>query len=160
MQGTSSEQDEALRHYQFISAEEGLQHRTIFLRLIKQQYTEQVLIRINPLKLMSKLKSKLRYDRRPARQSVSVSRTHLGPKSNFSITVRELRVCWCGQLSLKSGRVCRLQLRLTLASAVMIRSDSRGTHDNILLPEIPVFSNPQGQVPVFSEAYVHLNISV
>jgi hypothetical protein len=36
------------------------------------------------------------------------------------ITVRQLRVCWCGSLSLTRGRVCRLQLLLALASAIIL----------------------------------------
>jgi hypothetical protein len=48
------------------------------------------------------------------------------------INVRELRVCWCGTLSLTRGRVCRLQLLLVLASAVIRGSESRGTHDHIV----------------------------
>jgi hypothetical protein len=45
---------------------------------------------------------------------------------NF-ITVRRLRVCWCGALSLTRGRVCRLHLFLALASAVILGSESHGT---------------------------------
>jgi hypothetical protein len=42
------------------------------------------------------------------------------------ITVRQLRVCWCGALSLNRGRVCRLQLLLALASAIILGFESRG----------------------------------
>jgi hypothetical protein len=41
-----------------------------------------------------------------------------GAYDQIFITVRQLRVCWFGTLSLTRGRVCRLQLLLTLASAV------------------------------------------
>jgi hypothetical protein len=57
---------------------------------------------------------------------------------NF-ITVRQLWVCWCGTLSLRRGRVCRLQLLQDVASVVILRSESRGTHDHILLSQIPDF---------------------
>jgi hypothetical protein len=40
-----------------------------------------------------------------------------GAYEQIFISVRHLRVCWCGVLSLTRGRVCRLQLLLTLASA-------------------------------------------
>jgi hypothetical protein len=56
------------------------------------------------------------------------------------ITVRQLRVCWCGALSLTRGRVCRLQLLLSLASAVFLGSESRGTRDHILLSHIRDFA--------------------
>jgi hypothetical protein len=55
------------------------------------------------------------------------------------ITVIELRVCWCGALSLTRGRVCRLQLLLVLASAVILGSEYRGTRDHILLSQIRDF---------------------
>jgi hypothetical protein len=51
--------------------------------------------------------------------------------------------------SLKRGWICRLQLLLVLASAVVLGFKSRGTHDHILLSQIRDFSNLEGQVPVF-----------
>jgi hypothetical protein len=39
-----------------------------------------------------------------------------GEYDQIFITVRQLLVCWYGALSLRRGRVCRLQLLLTLAS--------------------------------------------
>jgi hypothetical protein len=51
--------------------------------------------------------------------------------------------------SLKRGWVCRLQLLLDLASAVILRSESRWIHDHILLSQIRDSSNLEGQVPVF-----------
>jgi hypothetical protein len=65
------------------------------------------------------------------------------------IAVRQLRVCWCGALSLTRERVCRLQLLLVLASAVILGSESRGTRDHILLSQIRDSPNLEGQVPVF-----------
>jgi hypothetical protein len=55
------------------------------------------------------------------------------------INVRQLRVCWYGALSLTRGRVCRLQLPLVLACAVILGSESRGTRDHILLSQIRDF---------------------
>jgi hypothetical protein len=51
--------------------------------------------------------------------------------------------------SLTRGWFCRLQLLLFLASSVILRSESRGTHDHILLPQIRDSPNPEGQLPVF-----------
>jgi hypothetical protein len=51
--------------------------------------------------------------------------------------------------SLTRGWICRLQLLLTLASAVILRSESRETHDHILLSQIRNSPNQEGQVPVF-----------
>jgi hypothetical protein len=50
--------------------------------------------------------------------------------------------------SLTIGWVCRLQLLLVLASAVILRSESRETHD-ILLSQTTDSPNLDGQVPVF-----------
>jgi hypothetical protein len=52
------------------------------------------------------------------------------------ITVRQLRVCWYGALSLSRGRLCCLQLLQALASAVILGSEFRGTRDRILLFEV------------------------
>jgi hypothetical protein len=54
----------------------------------------------------------------------------------------------CGFV-LTRGQVCRLQLLLVLASAVIFGSKSRGTHDHILLSLIRDSPNLEGQVFVF-----------
>jgi hypothetical protein len=46
------------------------------------------------------------------------------------------------------GWVCRLQMLLAFASAVIIRSESRGSHDSILLSQIRESLNLEGQVSV------------
>jgi hypothetical protein len=51
--------------------------------------------------------------------------------------------------SLTRGWVCLLQLLLVLANAVILRSESRGTHDHILLSQIRDSPNLEGQIPVF-----------
>jgi hypothetical protein len=51
--------------------------------------------------------------------------------------------------SLTRGWVRSLQLLLVLASAVILRSDYRGTRDHILLSQIRDFPNLEAQVPVF-----------
>jgi hypothetical protein len=62
-----------------------------------------------------------------------------GAYDHVFITVRQLRVCWCGALSLTRGRVCRLQLLLVPASADILVSESRGTRDHILLSQVRDF---------------------
>jgi hypothetical protein len=49
--------------------------------------------------------------------------------------------------SLRGEWVFRLQLLLVLASAVILRSESRGTHDHILLSQIRDSPNLEGEVP-------------
>jgi hypothetical protein len=62
-----------------------------------------------------------------------------GACDQIFITVRRLRVCWYGAPSLTRERFCRLQLLLTLASAVFLGSESLGTRDHILLSQIWYF---------------------
>jgi hypothetical protein len=59
-----------------------------------------------------------------------------GAYDQILIIVWQLRVCWFGAPSLTRGRVCRLQLQQTLASAVIFGSESRRTRGHILLSHI------------------------
>jgi hypothetical protein len=61
-----------------------------------------------------------------------------GAYGQISITARQLRVCWCGALSLTRGRACGLQLLLIL-STVILGSQSLGTNDHIVLSQIRDF---------------------
>jgi hypothetical protein len=72
-----------------------------------------------------------------------------GAYDQIFIAVRELRVSWSGALSLTRERVCRFQLLLLLASTVILGSESRGTREHILLSQIRVTPNLEGQVTVF-----------
>jgi hypothetical protein len=55
---------------------------------------------------------------------VSLGAKHpFGAYVQILIIVWQLRVCWFGALSLTRGRVCRLQLLLVLASAVIFGSE-------------------------------------
>jgi hypothetical protein len=72
-----------------------------------------------------------------------------GAYDQIFITVGQLQVYWCGVLSLTRERVCRLQLMLVLASAVILGSESRETRDHILLSQIRDSPNLEGQVPIF-----------
>jgi hypothetical protein len=60
---------------------------------------------------------------------------HLGLRSDF-FTAKTLSASWCGALSLTRGRVSRLLLLLDLASTHILGSESRWSHDNILLSHI------------------------
>jgi hypothetical protein len=51
--------------------------------------------------------------------------------------------------SVTRGQVCRLQLLLAFTSAVILRSECRGSHDHILLSQIRDSPNFEGQVIVF-----------
>jgi hypothetical protein len=50
--------------------------------------------------------------------------------------------------SLTRGRICRLQLQVDLARAVILGSESHGTHDHILLSQIRASPNLEDQIPV------------
>jgi hypothetical protein len=65
-------------------------------------------------------------------QPVSLGIKHpSGAYDQIFITARPLQVCWCRALSLTRGGVCRLQLLLALASAVIFGTESRETSDHI-----------------------------
>jgi hypothetical protein len=65
------------------------------------------------------------------------------------VTVNQLRGYRCWAPSLARGRICRLKLLLAFTSAVIPGSESRGTHDHILLSQIRDSPNLEGQVPIF-----------
>jgi hypothetical protein len=76
-------------------------------------------------------------------------RSKLKETSNF---ISQLNTCGYSPYvtsSLRRGWVCRLQLLLVLASAVILRSESRETHDPILLSQLRDSPNLYGQVPLF-----------
>jgi hypothetical protein len=70
-------------------------------------------------------------------------------QDRICITVRQLRFCWCGTLSLTIWWICRLELLLAFASAVILGCECHGTHYYILLPQIRDSPNLEDQVPVF-----------
>jgi hypothetical protein len=59
--------------------------------------------------------------------------------TRFLLLSRQLRVCWCGALSLTRGRVCRLQFLPVLASAVILGSECFATREHILVSQIRDF---------------------
>jgi hypothetical protein len=97
----------------------------------------------------TQVKFKFMLDRRSVGQCVLVSSTHLGPKTRFLLLSDSCGFVDVGVHSLTSGRVCRLQFLPGLASAVILGSESRGTHDHILLSEIRDSPKLVGQVTVF-----------
>jgi hypothetical protein len=62
-----------------------------------------------------------------------------GAYDQIFIIVWQLRVCWFWAPSLTRGRVCRLQLQLALARAVIFWSESRRTGGHILLSQFRDF---------------------
>jgi hypothetical protein len=77
----------------------------------------------------------------------------LGDKSLETLDQYFFQLDTCGRIpsvtSLLRGWVCRLQLLLAFASRVILVSESRGTHDHIVLSQIRDSPNLEGQVPVF-----------
>jgi hypothetical protein len=62
-----------------------------------------------------------------------------GAYEQILLIVWQLRICWFGAPSLTRGRVCRLQLLLALASAVIFEPKSCRTRGHILLSQIRDF---------------------
>jgi hypothetical protein len=71
-------------------------------------------------------------------------------------SVRQLRVCWCGALSLTRRRVCRLRFLLVLASAVILGCESRGTHNHILLLRFAGSRWSYLTLVRFTQLFIHL----
>jgi hypothetical protein len=74
---------------------------------------------------------------------------HLGAKPIETHDQYFFQLSTCGYspyvtFSLTRGWICRLQLLLVLARAAILRSESRGTHDRILLYQIPDSPHPEG----------------
>jgi hypothetical protein len=69
--------------------------------------------------------------------------------SNFIFQLNTCRNSPYVTSSLMRGWVGHLQLLLVLANAVILRSESHGTHDHILLSQIRDSPNLEDQVPVF-----------
>jgi hypothetical protein len=99
---------------------------------------------------LSVIDSELLYDWRfTANQFVLATSPLRLTATNF---IFQLNTCGCSPYvtsSLTRGSVCRLQLLLALASAVVLRPESSGTDDHILLCQIRDSYNLEDQVPVF-----------
>jgi hypothetical protein len=94
--------------------------------------------------------SKLLYDWRFTADQFFLTPSHL--RLTTSIFFPQLNTCGHSPLvtpSLTRRWVCRLQLLLTLARAVILSSESRGTHDYNLLSQIRDSLNLEGQIYVY-----------
>jgi hypothetical protein len=89
------------------------------------------------------------YDRRSFGESVLVSSFILDRRPDFLYCQTVAGLLMWGALS-DERTACHLQLLLALASAVILGSESHGTNDHILLPQILDSSNLEGQVLVFT----------
>jgi hypothetical protein len=102
------------------------------------------------LKPMSESESELLYDWRFTANHFILATRPL--RHTTRIFIFQLNTCSYSPhitSSLMRGWVYHLQLLLVLASSVILRSESRWTHDHILLPQIRDSPNLEGQVPVF-----------
>jgi hypothetical protein len=106
---------------------------------------------LKALRASVKIEVKIEVMLRPtvSRSVMSCVKPQSGVQDQIFITARHLRVCWCGTPSLSRGRVCRLQLLLAVASAVILRSESRGTHSHILVSQVRDSPNLEALVTVF-----------
>jgi hypothetical protein len=87
------------------------------------------------------------------RQSVRLESRRQAPWDSLPAILFSTNICFHSPYitsSLTKGWVCSLKLLLGLASAVILRSESRLIRDHILLSEFRDSSNPEGQVPVFT----------
>jgi hypothetical protein len=90
--------------------------------------------------LLSESESELLYDWRFTENQFILATSPFRPTTR--IFIFQLNTCGYSSYVTSSptrGRVCRLQLLLVLASAVILWSESRGTRDHILLSQIRDF---------------------
>jgi hypothetical protein len=99
-------------------------------------------------KLTHKTNSKLYYNRRTGFQSVLMLSTIWGRTLHFYFSLTVVGLLMWGAHS-DGGLVCPLQLLLTLASAVVLGSESSGTHEHIFLPLIRDSQNLECQFHLF-----------
>jgi hypothetical protein len=112
-----------------------------------------------PVGWLNSSKSKLCHDWRLVSQSASVS-IPSGAQNQIFITVRQMRVCWCGVpfLTGDGSVVCNCCWSSTAQS--LSGPSPRRTHDHILLSQIRDSPNLEDQVPVFTPktgwpSYIH-----
>jgi hypothetical protein len=82
-----------------------------------------------------KNESKLSYDRRSHGQFILVSSTHQAPKTRFLLLSVSFSLLMWGALSDERMGLSFTML-LIFASTVILGTESHGTHDHILLPQI------------------------
>jgi hypothetical protein len=85
---------------------------------------------------------KLIYDRQSVGQSVLVSGSHLQTTTRFSFPVLQLRVSWCGALSLTRGWVCNIHIQFT----DILMSKSCRIHDHALLSHLRLLGSTETSV--------------
>jgi hypothetical protein len=71
-----------------------------------------------------------------SQHGISWHRAPLGPMARYLFLFDSYGLVFCGAPSLTRGRVCLLYMLLALASTVFLRSESLGTRDHILLPQV------------------------
>jgi hypothetical protein len=89
------------------------------------------------------------YDWRFNRQSLRLGDKPLEINNQHIFQLNTCGHCPYVTSFLTRGGVCLSQLLLVLASAVILRSERRGTHDHILLSQIRDSTNQEGQIPIF-----------
>jgi hypothetical protein len=105
---------------------------------------------LNPQISESDSESEILYDWRFTANQFVLAKSPLRPTTKFFIFI--LNTCGYSPYvtsSLRKGWFFRLQFLLVLASAVILRSDSRRTRNHILLSQIRDSPNLEGQVPLF-----------
>jgi hypothetical protein len=97
----------------------------------------------------SESESELLYDCRFTANQFILALSPLRPATSIFFQLNTCGYSLYITSSLTRGWVCRLQLLLVFAKAVIVESESCGTHDHILLSHFRDCPNLDGQVPVF-----------
>jgi hypothetical protein len=127
----------------------GVQSIAGYFTDIANLYHESLcILLLNPIKAESESESL--YDWRFTANQFSLAKSPLRlTTTNFTFQLNTCGYCPYVTSSLTRGWVCRLQFQLVLASTAILRSESRGTHDRILLSQIRGSHNLEDQVSIF-----------
>jgi hypothetical protein len=113
---------------------------SVWKQLVSQKltFTDRIRVRIRVTLRLAVCRQSVRLDANPLRLTTN----------NFIFNCTPAVIVLIQTSSLTGGWVCRLKL-LVLASAVILRSEFRGTHGHILLSQIRDSLNLEGQVLVY-----------
>jgi hypothetical protein len=109
-----------------------------------------VLLTTKLVKFKVRVTLRLAVYRQSVRLGVMLLETH---KRNHIFPLYTCCYISYGKSCLTRGWVCRFKLLLFLASAVILRPESRGTHDHILRSQIRDSSKLEGQVRILIRCF-------
>jgi hypothetical protein len=109
-------------------------HQPIYM----QPVSKKICLKFSPLRFVGRNRL-IKFKQKVNRPS--------GADDQIFVIVRQLWVCWYGAPSPTRGQACSLQLLSGLASAVIVGSDSRRTHEHIFCFKFETLPNWRTKFP-------------